>query len=80
MFQLKRARSYSEEKSSTTNFTTSVDDKIYEYKDFPDLTQVLTRSAHVRRTTYNPIIEFAFEKILEWWCDRSIGNVFFRLL
>ena len=75
VFQLKRARSYAEEKTSTTNLTGSVDYKMYRCKDFPNLLRVPTRSAHVNRTTYNPIIKFAYDEILEWWCDCPTGNV-----
>ena len=75
MFQLKRARSYAEEKTSTTNLTESVDYKMYRCKDFPNLIRMPTRPNHVNHTAYNPVIKFAHDEILEWQCDCPIGNV-----
>ncbi len=76
IFQLKRARSYAEEKSSTTNLTGSVNYTIYRCKDFHNLIRVPTRSAHKNRVTYNPVIQFTSDEILEWWCDCPIGSGF----
>ncbi|CAF4651489.1 unnamed protein product, partial [Rotaria sp. Silwood2] len=74
VFQLKRARSYAEEKTSTTDLTGPVDYTMYRCKEFPDIIRIPTRSAHVNRLTHNPIIQFTSNDILEWWCDCSTGN------
>lgn len=74
MFQLKRARSYAEEKSATTQLTTLVEYEIYKCNEFPNLIRVPTRSAHVSRLSYNPTIQFTTEEISNWWCDCPIGN------
>jgi hypothetical protein len=76
VFQLKRARSYAEEKSSTTDLTGPVDYIIYRCKEFPNLIQVPTQSAHVNRLTYHPTIRFTREEILDWWYDCRAGNRF----
>jgi hypothetical protein len=74
VFQLKRARSYAEEKTSTTDLTGTVDYTIYRSKEFPNIIRIPTRSAHVNRLTHNPIIQFTSNDILEWWCDCPTGN------
>ncbi|CAF3796636.1 unnamed protein product [Rotaria magnacalcarata] len=66
VFQLKRSRSYAEEKTSTTNLSGHVECVVYRCKDFPDLIRVPTRSAHVNCTTYHPIIKFTSDNTLEW--------------
>jgi hypothetical protein len=74
IFQLKRSRSYAEEKTSTTDLTGPVDYTIYMCKEFSNLIRVPTQSAHVNRLTYNPIIQYTSDKILDWWCDCPMGN------
>ncbi|CAF3956339.1 unnamed protein product, partial [Rotaria sp. Silwood1] len=74
IFQLKRARSYAEERAATTNLTGPVNYPIYRCKDFPDIIRAPTRSAHKNRITYNPTIKFTSNEILDWWCDCTIGN------
>ncbi len=63
VFQLKRTRSYAEEKTSSTDLTESVDYTIYKCKDFPNIIRIPTRSAHVNRLTHNPIIQFTSHTI-----------------
>ena len=75
-YQLKRARSYAEEKASTTNLTGSVNYTIHRYKEFPNLIRVPTQSAHVGRVKYHPILRFTAEEISDWWCDCTAGNRF----
>jgi hypothetical protein len=74
VYQLKRARSYAEERSSTTDLTGSVNYIIHRCKEFPHLIRAPTRSAHKNRLTYNPTIQFTSQKILQWWCDCPTGN------
>ena len=76
VYQLKRARSYAEEKTGTSNLTETVDYTILRCRLFPDIIRVPTQSAHRERTTYNPTIRFSKDEILGWWCDCSIGNRF----
>lgn len=76
VFQLKRARSYAEERASTTDFTGHVSYDIQQSKDFSDIIRVPTRSAHVNRTTYHPTIRFNDNEVLEWWCDCPSGGRF----
>jgi hypothetical protein len=74
VYQLKSARSYAEERSSTTNLTGSVNYTIHRCKEFSDLIRAPTRSRHKNRITYNPTIQFSSQEILEWWCDCPAGN------
>ncbi|CAF3126185.1 unnamed protein product [Rotaria sp. Silwood2] len=74
VYQLKRAHSYAEEKSATTQLTTLVEYEIYRCNEFPNLIRVPTRSAHVNRLSYNPIIQFTTEEISDWWCDCPTEN------
>ena len=74
VFQLKRARSYAEERCSTTDLTELVDDTIQRSKEYSHLIRVPTRSAHSARTTYHPIIQFSYDQITNWWCDCPVGN------
>ena len=60
----------------TSDLSKSVDYTIYQSKDFPDLIRVPTRSAHANRITYNPIIKFTSDEVVEWWCDCPIGSRF----
>ena len=76
VFQLKRARSYAEERASTTDFSGPVSYDIQQCRDFPDIIRVPTRSAHVNRTTYHPTIRFDANDILDWWCDCPSGSRF----
>ena len=76
VFQLKRARSYVEEKVGTSKLTGTVDYTIQRCRLFPNIIRVPTKSAHKDRTTYHPIIQFSRVEILGWWCDCYIGNRF----
>ena len=76
VFQVKRARSYAEENSSTSDLSKSINYTIYRCKEFRDLIRIPTRSAHANRITYNPIISFTSDEITEWWCDCPIGSRF----
>ena len=49
VYQLKCARSYAEERSSTTDLTGSVNYTIHRCKEFPHLIRAPTRSAHKNR-------------------------------
>lgn len=71
---MKRARSYAEERSSTTDLTESVDYPMFRCRKFPDIIKVPTQSAHIKRKTYNPIIRFDSEQVLDWWCDCPSGH------
>jgi hypothetical protein len=75
-FQLKRARSYAEEKCATTNLNGPLDYSIQRCRSIPNLIRAPTRSAHMRRATYHPTIQFDVAKILRWWCDCPIGKRF----
>lgn len=77
VFQLKRARSYAEEKTGTSNLTQSVTYIIQRCRLFPNIIRIPTQSAHKNRKTYNPTIQFSKEEILGWWCDCPIGSRFF---
>ncbi|CAF3921613.1 unnamed protein product [Rotaria sp. Silwood1] len=48
---------------------------VYSCKDFPDLIRVSARSVHVNRTTYNSVIKFSPDEVLDWWYDYPMGNV-----
>ena len=74
VFQLKRARSYAEERCSTIDLTGVVDYTIQRSKDYSNLIRVPTRSAHSARTTYHPTIQFSSDRITNWWCDCPVGN------
>jgi len=76
VFQLKRARSYAEEKCSTTDLTGEVQYTIQQCKIIPNLIRVPTQSAHIDRTIYHPTIQFTDEQILGWWCECYIGGRF----
>ncbi|CAF1091639.1 unnamed protein product [Rotaria sordida] len=76
VFQLKRARSYAEEKCSTTDLTGIVDYTVQRYKSISNLIRVLTQSAHSNRIIYHPTIQFTNEQILGWWCDCFTGARF----
>lgn len=76
VFQLKRARSYAEEKVGTSKLTGDVDYTIQRCRLFPNIIRIPTQSAHRDRTAYHPIIQFSREEILGWWCDCCIGNRF----
>ncbi len=76
VYQLKRSRSYAEEKASTTELTGTVDYTLYRCKEFPNLIKVPTQSAHVNRKIYQPIVRFDTEEILDWWCDCNAGSRF----
>jgi hypothetical protein len=75
-FQLKRARSYAEEKCSTTDLTGTVEYNIQICKMIPNLIRVPTRSAHIDRRIFYPTIQFTNQQIIGWWCDCSIGGRF----
>jgi len=76
VYQLKRSRSYAEEKVSTSNLTGPVNYTIQRCKDFSNIIRVPTQSAHVNRTTYHPTIRFTPEEISDWWCDCPAGSRF----
>ena len=65
VFQLKRARSYAEEKATTIDLNGAVNYEIYRCHDYPNIIRVPTRSAHVNRLTHNPIIQFTPGEVLE---------------
>ena len=71
---MKRARSYAEERSSTTDLIEPVDYPVYRCKKFPNIIKIPTRSAHINRRTYHPIIKFNPEEVLDWWCDCASGS------
>ncbi|CAF1138934.1 unnamed protein product [Rotaria sordida] len=76
VFQLKRARSYAEEKCSTTDLTGIVDYTVQRCKSISNLIRVPTQSAHSNRIIYHPTIQFTNEQILGWWCDCFTGARF----
>ena len=76
IFQLKRARSYAEEKCSTTNLTGVVQYAIQRCLIIPNLIRIPTQSAHVDRIIYHPTIQYTHDHILGWWCDCYIGSRF----
>ena len=71
---MKRARSYAEERSTTTDSTSALDYPLYRCERYPDIIRAPTRSAHVGRRTYNPTIRFDQETVLDWWCDCGSGG------
>ena len=73
IFQIKRARSYAEEKCSTTNLSGIVDYSLQRCKIISNLIRVPTQSAHNNRIVYHPTIQFTNEHVLGWWCDCLIG-------
>lgn len=73
-YQVKRALSYAEERSSTTDLNGTTDYPVYTCSKFPNIIRIPTRSAHVNRKTYNPIVRYAPEEVLDWWCDCPAGN------
>src|SRR5690242_8407961 len=74
VFQLKRVRSYAEDKCSSTDLNGVVNYTVQTSKDYPNLLRVPTQAAHKARMTYHCIIEFSVDQILNWWCDCPIGN------
>ncbi|CAF3996166.1 unnamed protein product [Rotaria magnacalcarata] len=76
VFQLKRARSYAEERCSTTNLTGDVAYSVHRCKIIPNLIRIPTQSAHSNRVTYHPTIHFTDQAILGWWCDCFTGARF----
>ncbi|CAF4872633.1 unnamed protein product [Rotaria socialis] len=76
VFQLKRARSYAEERCSTTNLTSAVAYSVHRCKIIPNLIRIPTQSAHSNRVTYHPTIHFTDQAILGWWCDCFTGARF----
>ncbi|CAF1931676.1 unnamed protein product [Rotaria magnacalcarata] len=76
VFQLKRARSYAEERCSTTNLTSGVAYSVHRCKVIPNLIRIPTQSAHSNRVTYHPTIHFTDQAILGWWCDCFTGARF----
>ena len=76
VYQLKRARSYAEEKCATTDLTGKVQYNIEQCSIIPNLIRVPMKSAHSDRTTYHPTIHFTDDHILGWWCDCYIGSRF----
>ncbi|CAF4480351.1 unnamed protein product, partial [Rotaria magnacalcarata] len=76
VFQLKRARSYAEERCSTTNLTSDVAYSVHRCKIIPNLIRIPTQYAHSNRVTYHPTIHFTDQAILGWWCDCFTGARF----
>ena len=76
VFQLKRTRSYAEERCSSTDLTGNVQYSIQRCLTFPNLIRVPTKSAHIDRKIHHPTIQFENHQILGWWCDCSIGSRF----
>ncbi|CAF4373861.1 unnamed protein product [Rotaria magnacalcarata] len=76
VFQLKRARSYAEERCSTTNLTSDVVYSVHRCKIIPNFIRSPTQSAHSNRVTYHPTIHFTDQAILAWWCDCFTGTRF----
>ncbi|CAF4913348.1 unnamed protein product [Rotaria magnacalcarata] len=76
VFQLKRARSYAEERWSTTNLTGDVAYSVHRCKIIPNLIRIPTQSAHSNRVTYHSTIHFTNQAILGWWCDCFTGARF----
>jgi hypothetical protein len=73
VYQLKRARSYAEERYSTTTQTNSPGYTVQRCQLISNLIRVPTQSAHSNRTTYLPTIQFSKDDIIGWWCDCPIG-------
>lgn len=71
---MKRARSYAEERSSSTTSANSLDYLIYRSKNHPEIIRAPTKSAHIGRKIYNPTIRFDRETVLDWWCDCPSGS------
>ena len=76
VFQLKRARSYAEEKWGTTDLVSVVDYILQKCRSIPNLIRVPTQSAHSRRIIYHPTIQFTNNAIIGWWCDCYTGARF----
>ncbi|CAF4244337.1 unnamed protein product [Rotaria magnacalcarata] len=76
VFQLKRARSYAEERYSSTNLTSDVASSVHRCKIIPNLIRIPTQSAHSNRATYHPTIHFTDQAIIGWWCDCFTGARF----
>ncbi|CAF4568929.1 unnamed protein product [Rotaria socialis] len=64
VFQLKRARSYAEERCSTTNLTSDIAYSVHQCKIIPNWIRIPTQSAHSNRVTYHPTIHFTDQAIL----------------
>ena len=73
VFQLKRARSYVEERCSSSNETAVPHYTVQRCRLISNLIRVPTQSAHKNRTTYYPTIQFATDQIIGWWCDCYTG-------
>ena len=73
VFQIKRARSYAEEKCFTTNLTGIVDYNAQRCKIISNLIRVPTQSAHSNRIVYHLTIQFTNEQVLGWRCDCFTG-------
>lgn len=73
VFQLKRARSYVEERLTTSNEMEVPQYSLQRCRSIPNLIRVPTQSAHSTRTQYHPTIQFTANKILGWWCDCYTG-------
>ena len=69
VFQLKRARSYAEERCSTTDLTGTVNYTVQRCKNISNLIRIPTQSAHSNRIIYHPTIHFTSDQVLGWWCD-----------
>ena len=73
---MKRARSYAEEKCSTTDLTGVVDYTVQLARDYRNLIRVPTQYVHSARKTYHPITKFSADQILNWWCDCLRDNLY----
>ena len=76
VFQLKRARSYAEERCSTTDLTGTVNYTVQRCKNISNLIRIPTQSAHSNRIIYHPTIHFTSDQVLGWWCDCFTGARF----
>ena len=74
VFQLNRARSYTEDKCCNKDLNRIVSYTVQISKDYPYLLRVPTQSAHSARATYHLTIQFSVDQILNWWCDCPVGN------
>lgn len=76
VFQLKRARSYAEERCSSTDLTSDVVYTVQRCKIISNLIRIPTQSAHSNRAIYHPTIHFTDKLITGWWCDCFTGARF----
>ena len=73
VFQLKRARSYVEERCSSSNETTVPHYNVQRCWLISNLIRAPIQSAHKNRTIYYPTIQFTTHQIIGWLCDCYTG-------